>query len=94
MEYEPAIELLEASYEFPCRYSFKAIGSTADDFVERVVASVREELELQFDPPHQLRSTPAGRHVAVTVEVTVETPHEVLAVYARLQQTAGLVLLI
>ncbi len=88
-----SIELLEASYDFPCLYSFKAIGSTSDDFVERVIAAVREELELDFDPPYQLRNTPAGRHVSVHIEVSVASPEAVLAVYSRLQQTTGLVML-
>ena len=88
------VELLETTHEFPCSYEFKAIGSTENFFVERVVASVRQELQLEFDPPHHLRTTPAGRHVSVTVQATVATPQEVIAVYTRLRQTDGLVMLL
>jgi hypothetical protein len=89
----PAIELLEATHTFPGTYMFKVIGRAENDFVARVVAAVREELAEPADPPYSVRATLGGRHVAVTLQPTVQTAHQVLAVYRRVQQLVGLVLL-
>jgi hypothetical protein len=89
----PAIELLEATHIFPGAYLFKVIGRAEGGFVARVVAAVREELAATADPPYRVREAVGGRHVAVTLEPTVQTVHQVLAVYRRLRTTAGLVML-
>ena len=89
----PAIELLEANHTFPGPYVFKAIGKVEDGFVARVVAAVRDELADTIDPPFKVRSSAGGRHVSVTLEPTVQTAHQVLAVYRRIRATAGLVIL-
>jgi putative lipoic acid-binding regulatory protein len=89
----PAIELLEATHQFPGRYMFKVIGKSDHGFVARVVAAVRDELDEPADPPFRVRETAGGRHVAVTLTPTVQTAHQVLAVYRRVQKMAGLVML-
>jgi putative lipoic acid-binding regulatory protein len=89
----PAIELLENNHTFPGPYMFKAIGRVESGFVERVVAAVRDELDESVDPPFRVREAVGGRHVSVTLEPTVQTAHQVLAVYRRIRQTAGLILL-
>ncbi len=89
----PAIELLQATHEFPGSYMFKVIGKSEHAFVARVVAAVRDELDEPADPPFRVRETAGGRHVAVTLAPTVQTPHQVLAVYRRMQKMAGLVML-
>ena len=89
----PSVELLEQTHSFPGPYMFKVIGRAEDGFVARVVAAVREELAQNTDPPYRLQSTASGRHVSVTVEPTVDTGEQVLAVYRRVRQTAGLVVL-
>jgi len=89
----PAIELLEATHQFPCEYMFKAIGKVNDGFEARVVAAVREALGHEKDPPYRLRESVGGRHIAVTVEPIVQSAHEVLAVYRRLKSVVGLVIL-
>src|ERR687886_59514 len=86
----PAIELLEAVHRFPGAYMFKVIGRTDNGFVARTVAAVREEIAAEVDPPFRVRHTPNGRHVAVTVELTVQTAEQVLAIYRRLRKLTGL----
>lgn len=81
----PSVELLEDTHEFPGPYSFKVIGRTEPGFVARVVAAVRDELEGEVDPQYSVRETSAGRHASVSIEVTVQSAWEVLAVYQRLQ---------
>lgn len=89
-----AIELLEQQHHFPGPYMFKVIGRADNGFVARVVAAVRDELEGPVDPPYRVRETSGGRHVSVTLEPTVQTVHQVLAVYRRVQGMAGLVMLL
>jgi putative lipoic acid-binding regulatory protein len=89
----PAIELLEATHQFPGCYMFKVIGKSEHAFVARVVAAVRDELHEPADPPFRVRETAGGRHVAVTLTPTVQTARQVLAVYRRIQKMTGLVLL-
>jgi len=87
-------ELLEATHRFPGKFLFKAIGRTEDEFAVRVVAAVREALSHDFDPPHELRHTSGGRHVAVSVEPWVESSEQVLVIYARIRELPGLVMLL
>jgi putative lipoic acid-binding regulatory protein len=89
----PSIELLEETHTFPGPYMFKVIGRVDDGFVARVVAAVRDELEEATDPPYKLRHTQNGRHVSVTLEPQVESVFQVLAVYSRIRETTGLVML-
>ena len=93
MDELPALELLEKTHSFPGPYMFKVIGRSEDGFVARTVAAVREELASDGDPPFRTRQTPNGRHIAVTLQPTVQTAHEVLAVYRRLRSLTGLVML-
>ena len=54
---------------------------------------VRAELGQTFDAPYLTRETASGRHVAVTIEPWIDSPEQVLAIYARLRQEAGLLFL-
>ncbi|MBI3860518.1 MAG: DUF493 domain-containing protein [Planctomycetia bacterium] len=90
MDNLPSIELLDQTHEFPGPYTFKAIGRPEGGFVARIVAAVREQLENETDPPYRVRETAAGRHVAVTIEPQVQSAWDVLAVYQRLGQVAGI----
>jgi putative lipoic acid-binding regulatory protein len=89
----PSVELLESTHEFPGPFTFKAIGQAEGGFVVRVVAAVRQELEIEIDPPYSTKQTRGGRHVSVTLEPEVESAWQVLAIYGRIQETAGLVML-
>ncbi len=90
----PSIEALEQAHEFPCTYTIKAIGAMQADFVNCVLAGVQSELQLAQQPRHSLKETSGGRHASVTLELDVATPHDVLAVYARIQTLEGLVLIL
>lgn len=89
----PALELLESTHQFPGPYLFKVIGRVENGFVARIVAAVRDELAIEIDPPYRVRETAGGRHVSVSLEPTVQTAAEVLAVYRRIQGAEGLVVL-
>ena len=90
----PSIELLESTHNFPCVYVLKVIGKSDDGFVGRVVAAVRDQLEFDIDPPYRVRTTSGGRHVSITLEPTVDSAWDVLALYGRIQEIAGLVMVL
>jgi putative lipoic acid-binding regulatory protein len=90
----PTIELLETTHTFPAHYMFKVIGKAERGFLARTVAAVREELRMAEDPPYHSRDAVGGRHVSVTVQVMVDEPAEVIAIYRRLARLDGLVMLL
>lgn len=94
MDHLPAIELLESTHSFPCPYTFKVIGLAEANFVGRVVQAVRRELPADMEPPFSSRRTAAGKHVSVTIEPTLESASDVLAIYRQLRELQGLVLLL
>ena len=85
------IELLQEQHQFPCTFTFKAIGRSSAGFAAQVVSAVRQELDGTEDPPHSLRQTSGGRHVAITVEPVVETATQVLAIHRAIGEIDGLV---
>lgn len=87
------IESLETHHNFPCEYTFKAIGGNPDRFVQSVLTAVAEELDLPGEPGHSLKHTPNGKHISVTLTLTVETPQHVVKVYQRLQTLDDMVML-
>lgn len=89
----PDLELLEATHEFPCVFPFKAIGTTDEHFVGRVLAVVRQTLAADVEPAFSCRNTPSGRHVCVTIEPEVRDAEHVHLIYRGLQQVEGLVML-
>ena len=58
------------------------------------MGAVRLGLSLEFDPPFQSRETAGGRHIALTFEPVVDNSEQVLAVYAEIQKTEGVILLL
>ncbi|MFN6105387.1 MAG: DUF493 domain-containing protein [Planctomycetaceae bacterium] len=87
----PSVELLEQMHAFPCQFTFKIIGKTEDGFVARALATVREQLEFEVDPPFRVRHTAGGRHVSLTIEPEVQNAWEVLGVYQAVRNLPGLV---
>lgn len=90
----PSADLLEHRHPFPCTFTFKVIGSAENNFAARVVAAVRDELQLEMDPPFSIRQTEHGRHLSVTLEPQCESARQVLAIYSRLSEMDGLVMLL
>ncbi len=93
MDHQASIDLLESTHSFPGVVPIKAIGSNENDFASRVIAAAAEELASPGEIESQVRATPGGRHVSVTLHVSVQTPQQVLAIYARIREVEGLTLL-
>jgi putative lipoic acid-binding regulatory protein len=87
-------DLLEASHVFPGVYRIKAIGSAEDDFEGRVLGAVRLELASPDAVEFTVRQTAGGRHVALTLDVTVRDAEHVRSVYARIREQKGLLFLL
>lgn len=94
MNREQNLELLLSVHEFPGPYIWKVIGRAENDFADRILEQFRTALELEFDPPHTVRETAAGRHIALTIETWMESGDDVLDLYTRLRETEGVVVLL
>lgn len=94
MDPQPSIELLEATHQFPGTYQIRVIGAAEGDFADRVVAATRELLTGPSELETSMRSTPGGRHVALTLDICVQNARQVLAIYAEIQKVPGLRLLL
>jgi uncharacterized protein len=93
MDHRPSVELLESVHLFPGVYKIKAIGRADDDFESRVVDAVCDHLPARSDLDYSVRTTPGGRHVALTLDITVQTAEQVRAIYAEIRELRGLTLL-
>ncbi|MCA9116054.1 MAG: DUF493 domain-containing protein [Planctomycetaceae bacterium] len=90
----PPLELLETSHEFPGLYMIKVIGKPDNRFVGRVVDAIREEIQAESSPTYDLKFSTSGKHLSITIEPHFQSAQQVLDVYARLQETEGLILLL
>lgn len=93
-DHRPSVDLLESTHPFPGTYTIKAIGTAEGDFERRVVEAAAAQLATAADLDHSVRATRKGRHVAVTLHVTVQNAEQVRAIYAALQAVDGLTLLL
>jgi putative lipoic acid-binding regulatory protein len=93
MDHRPSVELLESIHLFPGVYKIKAIGVAADDFETRVVEAVYSHLPARSDLDYSVRTTPGGRHVALTLDITVQNAEQVRTIYSEIRDVKGLTLL-
>ncbi len=93
-DHRPSAELLESVHAFPGTYQIKVIGASEGAFTERVLAVVVEEVAAASDVDHSLRSTPDGRHVALTLSIAVQSAEQVRTIYGRIREIEGLKLLL
>lgn len=93
MDHRPSVDLLESVHPFPGVYKIKAIGKADNDFESRVVEAVCSNLAARSDLDYTVRVTPGGRHVAITLDITVQSAEQVREIYADLRDVKGLTLL-
>ena len=93
MDNVPSEDLLHSVHPFPGTYQIKAIGTAEDDFVGRVVEAVVAELATPGELEHSVRVTPGGRHVSLTMDMTVQSAEQVRMIYSRIREVKGLTLL-
>jgi putative lipoic acid-binding regulatory protein len=93
MDHRPSTDLLESNHPFPGVYQIKAIGAADDGFVGRVLAAAAEEVATPGEIDYSVKETPGGRHVSVTLDITVQSAEQVRQIYARIREVEGLTLL-
>lgn len=93
-DHRPSADLLESTHLFPGTYTIKAIGRTEEDFERRIVEVVSACLAAASDLEYSTRATKGGRHVSVTLEVTVQNAEQVRLIYAEVRDVPGLTLLL
>jgi len=93
MDYQPSLELLEATHRFPGPFMFKIIGRSEDQFVARVLSTVRALLGDENEPAFSVRKTANGIHTCVTVEPEVPSAAAVVEIYTQLRGVDGVMML-
>jgi putative lipoic acid-binding regulatory protein len=93
MDYQPSIELLEATHRFPGPFMFKVVGRSEEQFVARVLAAVRSRLGEENEPAFSIRNTANGVHTCVTIEPEVPSAAAVVEIYAHLRGVEGVMML-
>jgi len=91
VEREAALELLNATHEFPCAFTIKVIGLAKDDLEQRVVKVLQDALHCD-DIPYTTRETPKKKHIAVTLEPMLKSAEQVLLLYERIRSVEGVVM--
>jgi hypothetical protein len=92
-DHRPSEDLLESVHAFPGVYQIKVIGNADNGFESRVVDVVVAELAAASDLDYSIRTTPGGRHVSLTLDISVQTAEQVRTIYARLHELEGVTLL-
>lgn len=90
---QESIDLLNATHDFPCAFTFKIIGKHHQEFVQEVI-DVVSHFDINEDLEHSTRETPGGRHVSITLELTIGDANQVLVTYDRLKALDGVVMLL
>lgn len=90
----PPLELLKATHRFPGTYTFKVIGENQNNLPARVVETAFMVAGPHSQPRHTVRETDSGKHIAVTLEVNVESAEAVVRIYEQLVNLKGAVLVL
>ncbi|MDE2508700.1 MAG: DUF493 domain-containing protein [Planctomycetota bacterium] len=94
MDHLPSEELLESVHAFPGVYQIRVIGLAADQFEARVIEAVIAELSTPSEVDYVSRTTPGGRHISLTLDLTVQNPGQVRKIYERILDIEGVTLVL
>jgi len=94
MDHRPSLDLLESTHSFPGVYQIKAIGSVEEEFEARVVEAVATQLAGRSEIDYSVRLTPQGRHVSITLDITVQNAQQIRDIYALLGELKGIRMLL
>ena len=79
-DWEP--ERMEELLEFPCNYSFKAVGEAGGDFVPAMLARVAQVIGRAVEPhEHSVRPSAKGKYESVSIMLFVQDSAQLYAVY-------------
>lgn len=80
---------LEDVHDFPCDFVFKIIGENTTTFVTQVVQASVNAMGSSAQPDVDTRESSGGKHVSVTLTITVTRAREVIEVYELLNAVEG-----
>lgn len=83
----------EELLEFPCHYTFKAVGLSGDEFSTQITAAVRR-FALVAQDSIQIRPSGKGTYQSVSVVVRLESYQQLINIYAEMKAVAGLKMLL
>lgn len=88
-DHETFLARLEDVHDFPCDFVVKVIGENSTSFVTRVVQASVNALGAGAEPGVDTRESSGGKHVSVTLTISVTQAEEVIEVYELLNAVEG-----
>ncbi len=83
----------EELLDFPCHYTFKAIGVNGESFSTAITAAARRYALVPQDAIH-IRPSGKGNYQSVSLVVWLENYQQLTDIYARMKTVAGLKMLL
>ncbi|MCF6178159.1 MAG: DUF493 domain-containing protein [Geopsychrobacter sp.] len=79
--------------EFPCQFTFKAVGSSGPDFSSAIAAAVGLHAVVPRDAIHT-RPSGKGNYQAVSIMVSLQSYQQLTAIYAAMKDVNGVKMLL
>jgi len=79
--------------EFPCHYTFKAVGMSGDSFQEGIIAATAAYASVSRDAVH-VKPSGKGNYQSVSIVVRLENYRQLQDIYAGMKQVPGLKMLL
>ncbi len=79
--------------DFPCQYTFKAIGASGDTFSGQITAAVRCHALTPADAVH-IRPSGKGNYQSVSITVMLDNYQQLQDIYAGMKNIPGLKMLL
>ena len=79
--------------EFPCHYTFKAVGISDVSFSAEISAAVGSHAEVHQDAIH-VRPSGKGNYQSVSIMVRLENYQQLTDIYAAMKKVPGLKMLL
>ena len=79
--------------EFPCHYTFKAVGLCGDRFKDGIVAATAAHVAVSQDAIH-IKPSAKGNYQSVSIVVRLENYRQLQDIYAGMKQVPGLKMLL
>lgn len=79
--------------EFPCHYTFKAVGVSGDEFCERIISAAGSCAVFSREAVH-VRPSTKGTYQSVSLIIRLENYQQLKDIYAGMKQVPGLKMLL
>ena len=79
--------------EFPCHYTFKAVGVSGKEFCEGIFAAARHHAAVSRDAVH-VRPSGKGNYQSVSIIARLDSYQQLTSIYAAMKEVPGLKMLL